>query len=146
MKIHISHILNLKMIFLIALVTFKCNVLLPQDRIDCKLIRNILAYKEVEQKFYLKSSSFKEIIIVDHKKFLGLCSPGKLFGKKIIILNDSTLLKTRFYPGILISGVKIDGDLITLYLFQKSSGASGNVKVRRVGNKFVKQEINLGNF
>lgn len=137
--------MNRKILFFLLFFAMHTYVQ-SQLKYDCKLIKAVLADKQVKREFYIDFPLDKEVVIIDNKLFFQHCSLGKINGKKIRIIGDSSVMTAKYYKGILISNVVKSNDTATVYLYQKSTGAAGNVRIRMHRRKFSVIGVRIGNY
>lgn len=117
-----------------------------QNNYECELIKVLLSNKEVKRCFYIDFTKDKEIVFVDNKLFFQNCTFGKMYNKDLRIVSDSSVMEARFYNGILISNIVKKDDNLIIYLYQKSTGAAGNVKIKIRRKKYSVVDVRIGNY
>jgi len=138
--------MQFKLFFFAFLFYAKHNNIQAQSKYDCDLIKVILLNLEVKKNFYFDYDKELEIVFVDNKRFFQNCIFDKIYNKEVRIISDSSVMESRFYNGVLISNIVQEKGLIIVYLYQKSTGAAGNVKVKIRRRKYSVVDVRIGNY
>lgn len=135
----------MKLLLLLSLSTFSI-ITYGNDSTSCKILMGLLNYKDAQRIFFFNEYKNLPIIIIDVKHKFVNCNYLTINEKKVQIIHDTSYLQQKAISYVIIHNLKRKNRKYKMEIYQKATGAAGNIEFEKKGNEYVVSKFDIGYF
>lgn len=111
-----------------------------------RLLIALLENDQARNTFKLDKHKDLPIVIIDVKDLFRGCILENIYEREVKVVNDTSTIAQKDASNIIIYNLSKKGGVYNIEIEQKYTGAYGNVKIRKRGQKIILTDFSVGYF